>query len=157
MSFRSLSEMRRAFYATSVPVSSGTRTPITRGTSVTGSAVRVGSGKAPTSQPSTSGIDHWSIVLFYSMGIGVMAVSILLFLVLMAVWLYGQFVWTFTRWDLANVRLTPYKSLAYLILGATFAAGTGVGLWCFSGAAWRLRQRQSAARGSSSAAGRKTR
>lgn len=155
MSFRSLSEMRRAFYATSVPVSSGTRTPIARGTSVTGSAARIAPGKAPTSQPSTSGIDHWSIVLFYSMGIGVMAVSILLFLVLMAVWLYGQFVWTFTRWDLANVRLTPYKLLAYLILGATFAAGTGVGLWCFSGAAWR--QRQSAARGSSSAAGRKVR
>jgi hypothetical protein len=89
------------------------------------------------------------------MGIGVIAVSILLFLVLMAVWLYGQFVWTFTRWDLANVRLTPYKSLAYLILGATFAAGTGVGLWCFSGAAWR--QPQSAVRGSSSASGRKMR
>jgi hypothetical protein len=155
MSFRSLSEIHPTFYATSVAVSSGTRTPIARGTSVTGSAPRIGPGKSPKSQPSTSGIDHWSIVLFYSMGIGVVAVSILLFLVLMAVWLYGQFVWTFTRWDLANVRLTPYKSLAYLILGATFAAGTCVGLWCFSGAAWR--QRQSAARGSSSAPGRKIR
>lgn len=137
MSFRSLSEMWRAFYATSVPFSSGTRTPTTRGTSVTTSSTRIAPGKTPASRPSASGIDHWSIVLFYSMGIGVVAVSVLLFLVLMAVWLYGQFVWTFTRWDLADVRLTPYKSLAYLILAGTFAVGTCAGLWCFSGAAWK--------------------
>jgi hypothetical protein len=95
----------------------------------------------PSSQPQGSGaIDHWSAVLFYSMGIGTVAVGALLFSVLMAVWLYGQFVWTFTHWDLANVRLAPFKSLAQLIILGTFIGGTCAGLWCFSGAAWRNRK-----------------
>jgi hypothetical protein len=76
-------------------------------------------------------------VLFYSVGIGTLAVAALLFTVLIGVWMYGQFVWTFTHWDLADVRLTPFKSLAYLIVGVTFVAGTGAGLWIFSGAAWK--------------------
>ena len=76
-------------------------------------------------------------MLFYSLGIGTVAVAALLFMVLMGVWMYGQFVWTFTHWDLANVRLTPFKSLAYLIVGGTFVGGTCVGLWIFSGAAWK--------------------
>lgn len=76
-------------------------------------------------------------MLLYSMGIGTLAVGALLFTVLMAVWVYGQFVWTFTHWDLANVRLTPFKSLAYLMIAGTFLAGTCAGLWVFSGAAWK--------------------
>lgn len=76
-------------------------------------------------------------MLLYSVGIGTLAVAALLFTVLMAVWMYGQFVWTFTHWDLANVRLTPFKSLAYLVVGVTFVVGTGAGLWIFSGAAWK--------------------
>ena len=85
-------------------------------------------------------VDHWSVILFYSMGFGAIAVAILLFAVLVAVWFYGQFIWSFTQWDLANVRLTPFKSLAQLIIVATFVGGTCVGLWCFSGAAWRNRK-----------------
>jgi hypothetical protein len=99
-------------------------------------------GNGQPSQPSVSGgaIDHWSVVLFYSMGFGVIAVVILFFLVLLLVWMYAQFVWSFTQWDMANVRLTPFKSLAYLILTGTFVGGTCVGLWCFSGAAWQNRK-----------------
>jgi hypothetical protein len=82
-------------------------------------------------------------VLFYSMGFGVIAVIVLLFSVLLLVWLYGQFVWSFTQWDMANVSLTPFKSLAYLILAGIFLGGTGVGLWCFSGTAWRKPARSS--------------
>jgi hypothetical protein len=81
------------------------------------------------------------------MGFGAIAVGILLFAVLLVVWLYGQFIWAFTQWDLANVRLTPFKALAQLIIVATFVGGTCVGLWCFSGAAWR--NRMSARAGSS--------
>jgi ABC-type sugar transport system permease subunit len=76
-------------------------------------------------------------VLLYSMGIGTIAVAALLFLVLMVVCLYGQLVWSFTHWDLADVRLTPFKPLAYFLLAGTFIGGTCVGLWCFSGAAWK--------------------
>ncbi len=71
------------------------------------------------------------------MGIGAIAVAALLFTALMGIWMYGQFVWTFTHWDLADVRLTPYKSLAYIIVAGTFVAGTCAGLWIFSGAAWK--------------------
>ena len=74
------------------------------------------------------------------MGIGTLAVAALLFTVLMSVWMYGQFVWTLTHWDLADVRLTPVKSLAYLILAGTFVGGTCAGLWMFSGAAWKNQQ-----------------
>jgi hypothetical protein len=82
-------------------------------------------------------VDHWSAILLYSMGFGVIAVALLFLLVLAAVWFYGQFVWTFTHWDLADFRLAPFKRLIYLVIGGTFAAGTCTGLWCFSGAAWR--------------------
>ena len=71
------------------------------------------------------------------MGIGTLAVGALLLTVLMAVWFYGQFVWTFTHRDLADVRLAPFKSLAYLVIAGTFLAGTGAGFWIFSGAAWK--------------------
>ncbi len=71
------------------------------------------------------------------MGWRAIAVALLFLVVLAALWLYGQFVWTFTHWDLAEFRLAPFKRLAYLIVAATFAAGTCAGLWCFSGAAWR--------------------
>jgi len=71
------------------------------------------------------------------MGFGSLAVAALFLLVLAAVWAYAQFVWTFTHWDLAEFDLMAYKHLAYLVVGTTFAAGTGAGLWCLSGAAWR--------------------
>ena len=91
-----------------------------------------------SSTPTASGaVDHWSAILFYSLGFGAIAVGILLFAVLLSVALYGQFVWAFTQWDGASIRLTPFKSLAYLIITVTFIVGMCVGLWCFSGAAWR--------------------
>ena len=91
----------------------------------------------PTSASSSGAVDHWSAILFYSLGFGATAVGILLFAVLLVVSLYGQFVWTFTQWDGASIRLTPFKSLAYLIIIGTFIGGMCVGLWCFSGVAWR--------------------
>jgi hypothetical protein len=135
MSLRSLSETHAAAYASGVATLD--RTPVRQKPNQP-----VASGAPPSSQrlaqpPSSGAIDHWSYVLFYSMGIGTLAVGALIFTVLVAVWLYGQFVWTFTQWDLADVRLTPFKSLAYLVIGTTFLAGTGAGLWIFSGAAWK--------------------
>ncbi len=78
--------------------------------------------------------------MFYSMGFGATAVGILLFAVLLIVSLYDLFIWTFTEWDFVSVRLTPFKSLAYLIIAGTFFGGVCGGLWCFSGAAWRNRK-----------------
>ena len=79
------------------------------------------------------------------MGIGTLSVGVLLFIVLAAVWFYGQFIWSFTHWDLANVRLTPLKSLAYLVMAGTFLGGTCAGLWVFSGAAWKNQRQTTAA------------
>ena len=78
------------------------------------------------------------------MGVGSLAVAALLFIVLVLVWFYGQFVWSFTHWDLASVRLSPFKSLAYLVIAGTFLGGTCAGLWIFSGAIWK-NQRANAA------------
>jgi hypothetical protein len=134
MSFGSLSEVEHALYANRVPTVDRTRVSRTRPSVAGVTDVR----QPASSPPQNSGaIDHWSIVLLYSLGFGTVAVAALLFLVLMVVSLYGQLVWSFTYWDLANVSLTPFKSLAYFILLGTFVGGTCVGLWCFSGAAWR--------------------
>jgi hypothetical protein len=110
MSFGSLSEMERALYAIRVPTVDRTRLSRTRPSVSGGTTVR----RPASSQPQNSGaIDHWSIVLLYSMGFGTVAVAALLFLVLMVVCLYGQLVWSFTYWDLANVRLTPFKRISF--------------------------------------------
>ena len=91
----------------------------------------------PSQPTGSAAVDHWSYVLFYSMGVGTLAVAALLFTVLIAVWLYGQFVWSFTHWDLSDVSLAPFKSLAYLVIAVTFLGGTCAGLWIFSGAVWK--------------------
>ena len=74
------------------------------------------------------------------MGFGTVGVILVLFLLLAAVWMYGQFVWTFTRWDLADVRLKPFQPAAEFILLGAFASGFCVGLWYFSGQAWKKPQ-----------------
>ena len=140
MSFRRLSESFPTFYATQVPTLDRTRVPGNRPVGSSNSPVQPSRTKQGNPGQSAGAIDHWSIVLLYSMGFGAMAVAALMFTMLIGVWMYGQFIWTFTHWDLANVRLAPFKSLAYGIVAATFVAGTGVGLWCFSGAAWKNRK-----------------
>ena len=75
--------------------------------------------------------------MLYSMGIGTLAVVALFVLVLLAVFLYGQLVWSFTQWDMADVSLDSYRPLAYVVLVGTFVAGSGLGLWLFGGSAWR--------------------
>jgi hypothetical protein len=77
------------------------------------------------------------MVLFYAMSVGVLALVALFFLVLMAVGLYGQFVWTLTQWDLSSVQSSVVKPWAHFTLAMVFLAGTTVGLWFFSGYAWK--------------------
>lgn len=119
-----------------MPLTDETRTQRQRPISTAVGAVRPALPRSP-SPPASGAVDHWSAILFYSLGFGAIAVGILLFGVLVVVSLYGQFVWAFTQWDGASIRLTPFKSLAYLIIIVTFISGMCVGLWCFSGAAWQ--------------------
>jgi hypothetical protein len=93
-------------------------------------------GAPPTQEKIGGAIDHWTIVLVYSLGVGTVAVAVLLLAVLAAVWLYGQFIWSFTHWDFSEVRLRPFKPFADFVIFGVFLAGTCAGLWCFSGIAW---------------------
>lgn len=77
------------------------------------------------------------MVLFYAMGVGVLALAGLFFLALLAIGLYGQFVWTFTHWDLSSVRSAVVKPWAHFTLWAVFLGGTGVGIWFFGGYGWK--------------------
>lgn len=69
---------------------------------------------------------------------GALALFALFVLVLLGVGVYGLIIWSWTGWDLASPDWGPYESMANLVEGLVFAVGTGVGLWFFSGAAWRL-------------------
>lgn len=87
-------------------------------------------------QPSAS-VDHWTMVLFYAMGVGVLALMALFLIALLAIGLYGQFVWTFTQWDLSSIRSAAVKPWAHFTLWMVFAGGTAVGIWFFGGYAWK--------------------
>ena len=85
-----------------------------------------------------STLERWGKLLFHSIGVGALALLLLFFAVLVGVGLYGQFVWALTGWDLADVNVHAYRPLAIGLLWLVFAGGTGVGLWFFSGAAWKM-------------------
>lgn len=77
------------------------------------------------------------MVLFESLGFGMLAVLITLSVVLLAVGIYVQIIWPLTDWDLTSVSLQPYESLASTLLLSIFAFGSGLGFWFVSGAAWK--------------------
>jgi len=77
------------------------------------------------------------MVLFYAMGVGVLALVAFFFVALMCVGLYGQLVWTFTQWDLSSVRSAAVKPWAHFTLWMVFLSGTLVGIWFFGGYAWK--------------------
>jgi hypothetical protein len=93
--------------------------------------------RVPSSPKTTAGVDHWTMVLFYAMGVGALALVVLFFVVLFVIGLYGQFVWTFSMWDLSSVRSAAVRPWAHLTLWAVFLGGTGLGVWFFGGYAWR--------------------
>jgi hypothetical protein len=77
------------------------------------------------------------MVLFYAMGVGMLALMALFFVALMGIGLYGQLVWSFTQWDLSSVRSAVVKPWAHFTLWMVFFAGTLVGVWFFGGYAWK--------------------
>jgi hypothetical protein len=76
------------------------------------------------------------MLVFESLSAGGIAVFGALFTVLLLVGIYSYFVWPFTHWDLANLQLENGSWWKYA-LGIIFAAGSAMGFWCFSGAAFR--------------------
>jgi len=77
------------------------------------------------------------MVLFYAMGVGVLALILFFILSLALIGLYGQFVWSFTHWDMASIESEAVKPWAHFAMLVVFGAGMIVGIWFFGGFAWR--------------------
>ena len=94
-------------------------------------------------QPGTeeSELKQWAMILFESLGVGMMSVILLLALVLVVVGIYVQLIWPLTDWDLLTVTLEQYNSTVSLVLSGVFIFGFGVGFWFISGAAWKRMKR----------------
>jgi hypothetical protein len=83
----------------------------------------------------------WWMLVFESLSAGVIAVFAALVVVLLLVGIYSYFIWSFTHWDLANLKLDDGPWWEYA-LGLIFVTGSAVGFWCFSGAAFREKAAQ---------------
>ncbi len=62
-------------------------------------------------------------------------------LVMVVVGIYVILVWPLTFWDLANLGLEKYGSWVDTVMWSFFAGGSLAGYWCFSGGAFKPRQK----------------
>jgi hypothetical protein len=114
--------------------------PAATGTRAGAAGARSGpAASKPGSRPQavSNSVDHWSMVLFYAMGVGVVALIVLFILTLAVIGLYGQFVWTFTHWDLSSVKSELVQPWAHFAMIMAFSLGTCFGVWFFGGYAWK--------------------
>jgi hypothetical protein len=77
------------------------------------------------------------MVLFFAMGVGTLALIVFFIGTLALIGLYGQFVWSFTQWDLASIQSDAVKPWAQFALVMVFGCGMLVGIWLFGGYAWK--------------------
>lgn len=97
----------------------------------------VARGRPGDSRRSTSDEQSWPMLIFESLSAGMIAVLLVLAAVLVLVGIYTGVVWPITKWDLAFAQSAKYRLWAERALGMIFAAGSGLGFWYFSGAAFR--------------------
>ena len=76
-------------------------------------------------------------MILESIGVGMMAVILLLAAVLIVVGIYVQVIWPLTDWDFVSVSLEPYNAAITAILTGVFIGGFAAGYWCISGNAWK--------------------
>lgn len=81
------------------------------------------------------------MLLFESLSAGVMAIFVGFVVVMAAVGVYVIVIWPLTFWDLANLGLEKYGSWIKPILWSVFAGGSLAGFWCFSGLAFKPKQK----------------
>jgi len=94
-------------------------------------------GRPRDSKRSASDEQSWPMLIFESLSAGMIAVLLVLAAVLVLVGIYTGVVWPITKWDLAFAHPAKYRLWAERTLWLIFAAGSGVGFWYFSGAAFR--------------------
>lgn len=85
--------------------------------------------------------EHWSMLLFESCSVGVMAVLVGMLSVMVVVGVYVIIVWPLTFWDLTNTGLEKYMSWGKTVLWSVFGGVSLAAYWCISGAAFKQRPR----------------
>lgn len=106
---------------------------------------------APLTPPVGSGTDeHWSMLLFESCSVGVMAVLVGMLAVMVMVGIYVMIVWPLTMWDLTDTGLEKYGSWAKTVLWSVFGGTSLAAYWCISGAAFKNPPRKTARAGKAS-------
>ncbi len=85
------------------------------------------------------------MLLFESFSAGAVAVLIVILALLSVVGVYTIIVWPLTKWDLSNINPEKLRHGLEYVLTAVFIAGTLMGLWCFSGAAFQRKKPRLAA------------
>jgi uncharacterized membrane protein len=81
------------------------------------------------------------MLVFESFSAGVLAIFVGIVAVMTVVGLYVVVVWPLTFWDLASLGLEKYGSWINTVLWSVFAGGSLAGYWCFSGAAFKAKQK----------------
>jgi uncharacterized membrane protein YsdA (DUF1294 family) len=97
----------------------------------------VARGRPRDSRRSASDEQSWPMLIFESLSAGMITVLLVLAAVLVLVGIYTGVVWSITKWDLAFAHSAKYRLWAERTLWLIFAAGSGLGFWYFSGAAFR--------------------
>ena len=86
--------------------------------------------------------EHWSVLVFESLSVGVMVVLFVMLAVMLLVGVYTTVVWPLTFWDLTDSGLEKYGSWVKTVLWSLFAGGSLAGYWCISGAAFKQKAGQ---------------
>lgn len=96
----------------------------------------------PSAAGSAGSDEHWSMLLFESCSVGVMAVLVGMLSVMVVVGVYVIVVWPLTLWDLSNTGLEKYGSLVKTGLWSVFGGTSLAAYWCISGAAFKQKPRK---------------
>lgn len=99
--------------------------------------------KRPAVSPAHSQADaqHWGMLVFESLSAGAMAVFVGFGAVIMVVGLYAIVIWPLTNWDLAGLQPEQFNLWAQLVLWVVFGLGSIAGYLCFSGKAFKAKQK----------------
>jgi hypothetical protein len=81
--------------------------------------------------------EHWSMLLFESCSVGVMAILVGILAVMLLVGIYVTIVWPLTMWDLTDTGLEKYASWARTVMWSIFGGTSLAAYWFISGAAFR--------------------
>jgi hypothetical protein len=83
---------------------------------------------------------HWGMLVFESLSAGAMALLLAIAAVMAIVGVYVILIWPLTLWDLSFPGMEKLGSWANIAMWTVFVSGSLVGLWAFSGLAFRQKK-----------------